>query len=118
MEEKRRFVRYLSRLEAAYALLIEAPDNERVEQTETVNLSRGGCTLVMSRSERPGTRLAVHLALPSGAEVTIQGRIAWIREPLAGMAGAMGVYFDESQPMPEGYVALLEDAERRGARSD
>lgn len=114
MEDKRKFPRFSKRIEAAYSLLIDAPDDERVRQTESVNLSRGGCTLAMHGSERAGTRVAVHLALPSGEEVAIQGCIAWVRESLPGQPGAMGIYFAEHQALPAGYLALLDDAEQAG----
>lgn len=100
------------RLEAAYVLSTAAPGEELVRQSETVNVSRGGCTLVMTLTERPGARLVVHLGLPSGDEVVIQGRVAWVREPLGGTAGTMGVYFDERQPVPEGLVVLLDEVDR------
>ncbi len=117
MDERRRFIRHPLRLEAAYSLSLAALDEERVRQSETVNVSRGGCTLLMHTTERPGARLVVHLGLPSGQEVAIQGMVAWVREPLGGSPGTMGVYFEETQPIAAELIALLDQVEDQGKRN-
>jgi hypothetical protein len=108
MQEKRKFVRFPRRLEAAYELSSPVGGDERVVQTETANISEGGCTLLTSRTELPGARLVVHLALPSGEEIALGGRIAWLRQALGMTPGMIGVYFDEHQPLPSAYKELLQ----------
>jgi hypothetical protein len=112
MEELRKFIRHPRRLEAAYGPLIDGSVGELITQTETVNISRGGCTLLTRNPERPGVHIAVHLALPSGEEVSINGLIAWTREPFGDNPGTIGVYFGDAHPLPVAFLALLDEAER------
>lgn len=110
MENKRRYPRYAESLEAAYE--VGAGAAARLEQSSTVNISRGGCTLRMEGAERPGTRILVHLCLAGDEEVSILGTVVWVREAFGGQHGALGVAFDPEQALPPAFADLLGALER------
>ena len=109
MEDKRRFPRHAAVLDAAYA--IGGGQQGRIVETATVNVSRGGCTLVMPGVEKPGSRILVHLVLPSGDELSVLGTVAWVREAIGGQRGSLGVAFEGTAALPEVYLAYLDRLE-------
>ncbi len=106
MHDKRRFPRHPASLEAAYE--VGTGEQGRLVETESVNVSRGGCTLCMPGVEKPGARILVHLRLPSEDEVAILGTVAWVRQGLAGQVGALGVAFEVTRALPTAYLAYLD----------
>lgn len=110
----RRVQRFDCRLEARYELFTGA---ERHQLSETRQVARNGCMLLAggggSHREIEGTKLFVHLKLPSGDKVKLLGTIVWTRLAVHGLDGTMrepgtfGVQFDPSQPLPDTYLGLL-----------
>ena len=74
MEEHRRFVRFVSRMDVAYALLPAGV----AQHTIARDISAGGLRLFMDKTLAPGTQLQVALRLPGREQpVNAIAEIVW-----------------------------------------
>lgn len=74
MDERRRFVRLDTRIEASYSVLSKG----RAARVVTKNVSAGGICLFLEEEIAPGTRLQVDLTLPDRKKpVRFTAEVAW-----------------------------------------
>ncbi len=62
--------------------------------SRTLNLGFGGAFVLAPRPERPGTRLAISLALPTGKAIAATAEVRWVVDAGDEAARGMGVHFD------------------------
>ena len=113
-EERRR----TERIAARTLVEIRIPDWQVLQRVYTVNISRGGISVSMSKRPPMGAAVDVILTLPNGHRLHLPGRVAHLG---AGETGDVGIRFDELPPKTHeeinGYLQLLRSGETPSSES-
>jgi len=81
------------RANSSLPVRLRIPTWERFEMLYTRDISRGGMFLKSTKSLPAGTKLTLHLMIPSGETVELPAEVAHFRKAQVGRAAGMGLRF-------------------------